>query len=155
LAWTFGLLALLFGCGREISLPKLAPSDVIVAFGDSLTARSGFDAPGDAYPAVLGRLIGREVINSGVPGETSAEGVRRLPEVLAEHRPKLVLLCLGGNDTLQRGNQKQTADNLKAMARLAKERGAAVVLIGVPDRNLFGGVPDYYAEIATALDLPY
>jgi acyl-CoA thioesterase I len=155
LAWTFGLLALLYGCGREIPLPKLAPSNVIVAFGDSLTAGTGANAPGDAYPAVLGRLIGREVINGGVPGETSAEGLQRLPEVLAKHRPRLVLLCLGGNDTLQRLDPKQTADNLKAMARLAKERGAAVVLIGVPDRNLFGGVPDYYAEIATALDLPY
>ena len=155
LAWTFGLLALLCGCGREIPLPKLAPSDVIVAFGDSLTAGTGADAPGDVYPAVLGRLLGREVINSGVPGETSAEGLQRLPEVLAKHRPKLVLLCLGGNDTLQRLDPKQTADNLKAMAQMAQTHGAAVVLIGVPDRNLFGGVPDYYAEIATALNLPY
>ena len=145
-ASTFALLALLFGCGREIPLPKLAPSDVIVAFGDSLTAGTGADAPVDAYPAVLGRLIGREVINSGVPGETSAEGLRRLPAVLAKHRPRLVLLCLGGNDTLQRVNPKQTADNLKAMAQMAKAHGAAVVLIGVPARNLFGGVPDYYAR---------
>lgn len=151
----FALLALLCGCGREIPLAKLAPSDVIVAFGDSLTAGTGADAPGDAYPAVLGRLIGREVINSGIPGETSAEGLRRLPEVLADYRPRLVLLCLGGNDTLQRANPKQTADNLEAMARMAKERGTAVVLIGVPNLNFFGGVPDYYAEIATALDLPY
>jgi acyl-CoA thioesterase I len=155
LAWTFGLLALLFGCGREIPLPKLAPSDVIVAFGDSLTAGTGAGAPGDAYPAVLGRLIGREVINSGVPGETSTEGLQRLPAILAKHRPRLVLLCLGGNDTLQRLDPKQTAHNLKAMARMVKERGAAVVLIGVPDRNLFGGVPNYYADIATALDLSY
>ncbi|MGQ0594666.1 MAG: arylesterase [Gammaproteobacteria bacterium] len=155
LAWTFGLLALLCGCGREIPLPKLAPSDVIVAFGDSLTAGTGADAPGDAYPAVLGRLIGRQVINSGVPGETSAEGLRRLPAVLAKHQPRLVLLCLGGNDTLQRVNPKQTADNLEAMAQMAKAHGTAVVLIGVPDRTLFGGVPDYYYEIATALDLPY
>jgi acyl-CoA thioesterase I len=155
LAWTFGLLALLFGCGREIPLPKLAPSDIIVAFGDSLTAGTGAGAPGDAYPAVLGRLIGREVINSGVPGETSTEGLQRLPAILAKHRPRLVLLCLGGNDTLQRLDPKQTAHNLKAMARMVKERGAAVVLIGVPDRNLFGGVPNYYADIATALDLSY
>jgi acyl-CoA thioesterase-1 len=56
---------------------------------------------------------------------------------------------------LQRVNPKQTADNLEAMARMAKERGAAVVLIGVPDRRLFGGVADYYAEIAAALYLPY
>jgi len=154
-ASTFALLALLFGCGREIPLPKLAPSDVIVAFGDSLTAGTGADAPVDAYPAVLGRLIGREVINSGVPGETSAEGLRRLPAVLAKHRPRLVLLCLGGNDTLQRVNPKQTADNLKAMVQMAKAHGAAVVLIGVPARNLFGGVPTITPEIATALDLPY
>ena len=111
--------------------------------------------PATPIPPCSDVSIGREVINSGVPGETSAEGLQRLPAVLDKHRPKLVLLCLGGNDTLQRVNPKQTADNLKTMARMAKERGAAVVLIGVPDRNLFGGVPDYYAEIATALDLPY
>ncbi|MGH8568348.1 MAG: GDSL-type esterase/lipase family protein [Gammaproteobacteria bacterium] len=155
LAWTLGVLALLSGCGREVPLPKLAPSDVIVAFGDSLTAGTGADAPGDAYPAVLGRLIGREVINSGVPGETSADGLRRLPEVLAEHRPKLVLLCLGGNDILQHLDSKQTASNLTAMVQLAKAGGAAVVLIGVPDRNLFSGVAKYYSEVASALDLPY
>ncbi|MGH8565588.1 MAG: GDSL-type esterase/lipase family protein [Gammaproteobacteria bacterium] len=146
---------LIAGCGRQIVLPKLAPSDVIVAFGDSLTAGTGADAPGDAYPAVLGRLIGREVINSGVPGETSADGLRRLPEVLAEHRPKLVLLCLGGNDTLQHLDSKQTAKNLTAMVQLAKAGGAAVVLIGVPDRRVFGGVAKYYSEVASALDLPY
>jgi acyl-CoA thioesterase-1 len=146
---------LIVGCGREIALPRLAPSDVIVAFGDSLTAGTGADAPGDAYPAVLGRLIGREVINSGVPGETSAEGLRRLPAVLAEHRPKLVLLCLGGNDIVQHLDSKQTAKNLTAMVQLAKARGTAVLLIGVPDRNLFGGVAKYYPEVANALQLPY
>ncbi|MGH8575986.1 MAG: GDSL-type esterase/lipase family protein [Gammaproteobacteria bacterium] len=146
---------LIVGCGREIALPKLAPSDVIVAFGDSLTAGTGADAPGDAYPAVLGRLIGREVINSGIPGETSAEGLRRLPAVLAEHRPKLVLLCLGGNDIVQHLDSKQTAKNLTAMVQLAKARGTAVLLIGVPDRNLFGGVAKYYPEVANALQLPY
>jgi acyl-CoA thioesterase I len=58
-AWLLGfaLLALLFGCGREIPLPKLAPSDVIVAFGDSLTAGTGADAPGDAYYAEIATAL--------------------------------------------------------------------------------------------------
>ncbi|MGH8473082.1 MAG: GDSL-type esterase/lipase family protein, partial [Gammaproteobacteria bacterium] len=152
---TLGVLALLSGCGREVPLPKLVPSDVIVAFGDSLTAGTGADAPGDAYPAVLGRLIGREVINSGVPGETSADGLRRLPAILDKHRPRLVLLCLGGNDILRHLDSKQTQSNLTAMVQLAQAGGAAVVLIGVPDRKVFGGVARYYSEVADALELPY
>ncbi len=145
----------LAACSREVPLPKLAPADAIVAFGDSLTAGTGADRPGDAYPAVLGSLVGREVINSGVPGETSAEGLRRLPAVLAEHRPKLVLLCLGGNDILRHLDAKATARNLTAMVKLARAGGAAVVLIGVPDRRLLGGVAKYYSEIAKDLELPY
>jgi lysophospholipase L1-like esterase len=153
--WPSGLLALLLGCGQAPSLPKLSPSDVIVAFGDSLTAGTGADGPNDAYPTVLGRLIGHEVINSGIPGETTAEGLRRLPAVLAKHRPRLLLLCLGGNDTLRRLDRKRTAENLEALARMAQARGAAVVLIGVPDLRIFGGVADYHPEIARELGLAY
>lgn len=153
--WALCLLALLIGCGQDPDLPKLSPSDVIVAFGDSLTAGTGAGGPNDAYPAVLGRLIGRQVINSGIPGETTAEGLRRLPAVLAKHRPRLLLLCLGGNDTLRRLDRKLTAENLEALARMAQARGAAVVLIGVPDLRIFGGVADYHPEIARDLGLAY
>ncbi len=154
-AWRLVLLILLVGCGEDAPrLPKLLPDDVIVAFGDSLTFGTGANSE-EAYPAVLERLIRHEVINSGVPGETTGEALRRLPEVLEKHQPRLVLLCLGGNDLLHRLDEKQAAENLRAMVRLIKHQDAEAVLIGVPELRPLGGAPEFYAEIAEEFHLPF
>jgi acyl-CoA thioesterase I len=149
-----GALALLSACGSKVpQLPALAPGDVIVAFGDSLTYGTG--AAGDqAYPAVLSQLLGREVIAQGVPGERTDGGLRRLPEVLDEYRPRLLLLCLGGNDMLRKVSASVTEDNLRRMVELARSRGTEVVLIAVPAPSLFGGSADFYSRIAEDLSLP-
>ncbi|MDP2252857.1 MAG: GDSL-type esterase/lipase family protein, partial [Thiobacillus sp.] len=97
----FFALFLLAACDRVPTLPKLDSHDVIVAFGDSLTHGTGASAD-TAYPAVLASLTGLAVINAGVPGDTTSSGLARLPAVLEEHRPRLVLLCLGGNDMLRK-----------------------------------------------------
>lgn len=149
------LLGVLAACGGDTPrLSPLAREDVILAFGDSLTHGTGTDAT-QAYPARLQALIGRRVVNAGVPGETTAEGLRRLPQALEAHHPRLLLLCLGGNDMLRRQASGQTAENLRSMVRLAKEEGVEVVLIGVPEPRLFSGPPAYYAEIAGEFGLPY
>lgn len=153
-AWFALLFFLLAACGRGVELPRLAPDDVVLAFGDSLTAGVGA-GPGQAYPAQLARLIGRTVVNAGVPGETTAAGLARLPGQLDAHRPRLLLLCLGGNDLLRRLPATETAANLRAMVRLARDRGVAVVLVGVPELRLLGGAPDFYAEIAEEYGLAY
>jgi len=67
------------------------PDATILCFGDSLTHGNGAD-PDEAYPAVLAELIGRTVINGGVPGEVTAAGVARLPGLLDEYHPALVVL---------------------------------------------------------------
>jgi len=156
-SWLFGLLlaGLLAACDADIPrLAPLAPADVILAFGDSLTHGTGAGAA-ETYPAHLQALSGRKVVNAGVPGETTAEGLERLPEVLTAHQPRLLLLCLGGNDMLRRQDSARTADNLRAMVRLAQAQGVQVVLIGVPEPQLFSGAPAFYAEIADEFGLPY
>ena len=146
-------LLLLAACERAPTLPKLSPHDVILAFGDSLTHGTGA-SDDTAYPAVLAALTGRTVINAGVPGDTTSSGLQRLPEVLAEYKPRLVLLCLGGNDMLKRQPAASTENNLRLLVQTIRASGANVVLIGVPEPKLFGGAPDFYARVAEDMQLP-
>ena len=151
--FTLFALFLLAACERAPTLPKLSPHDVIVAFGDSLTHGTGASET-TAYPAVLASLTGRTVINAGVPGDTTSSGLQRLPEVLDEYKPRLVLLCLGGNDMLKRQPVASTEKNLRLLVQTIRASGADVVLIGVPEPKLFGGAPDFYARIAEDMQLP-
>lgn len=146
-------LILLSGCSRGAQLPPLAADGLVLAFGDSITAGIGAGA-GESYPDVLGKLIGRKVVNAGVPGEVSAEGLARLPELLEAQKPALLILCHGGNDLLQRLDQGQTAGNLRAMIRLARERGIAVLLVAVPAPDLSLKPPAFYGELAAESGLP-
>ena len=145
---------LLSACSNDPALPKLAAEDVIVAFGDSLTYGTGADTQ-TAYPAVLSAMIDRTVVNAGVPGETTTDAIARLPQVLDQHHPKLVLLCLGGNDMLRKIPLSTIEQNLRAMIRSIQASGASVILIGVPEPALFGGAPAFYMTIADELKIPY
>jgi lysophospholipase L1-like esterase len=147
------LLFFLTSCGSSPRLPAIPPEGVIVAFGDSLTAGTGANDY-ESYPAVLSKMIGRTVINAGVPGEVSAGGVQRLPEILDRHKPVLLILCHGGNDLLGRQDQRLIADNLHSMIRTARESGIAVLLLAVPTPDLTLAPPAFYKEIATELNLP-
>jgi len=147
------LLAFLAGCSDRERLPRLDSGKTILAFGDSLTAGNGA-GPGQSYPEVLEGLLKIRVVRSGVPGEVSAEGLRRLPAVLAETRPDVVILCHGGNDFLRRMDTRETARNLRAMIVLAREKGAAVVLLAVPAPGLLLKPPALYREIAGEMKVP-
>ncbi len=157
--WMIPVLAVclatwLSGCKRSavIEMPPL--DGVIVAYGDSLTSGSGASA-GEDYPSVLEQLSGRRVINAGVPGERSAEGLRRLPEVLADHRPDLVILCHGGNDILADADPEQISANLAKMIAMIREAGSEVVLLGVPAKGLILRSPGFYRDLAGEYGIPY
>jgi len=153
-AWLLAVVAALVACSsKPPSLPRLGPDDVIVAFGDSLTFGTGAQ-PAESYPAVLGDLIGRDVVGAGVPGETTAQGMQRLPQVLERYRPRLVLLCLGGNDLLRKVDEPVIEANLRAMVRTLRDRGIAVVLIGVPKPSLLPGTAAFYETIADDMQIP-
>ena len=147
--------AFLAGCGgSKTKLERLDSGAVILAFGDSLTFGTGA-GPSEAYPAVLERSIGRKVVNAGVPGETSGQGLERLPEVLDEVKPRLLILCHGGNDFLQRLDDAKAASNVRAMIRLARSKGIPVLLLATPKPGLPPSIPKFYGELAAELAVPF
>ena len=105
---------------------------------------------------MLERSVGTiKVVNAGLPGETSAEGLARLPGVLDETRPRLLLLCHGGNDFLRRLDENQARANIRAMIVMARDKGIPVMLIATPKPGLPPSVPAFYQEIATDLKVPF
>lgn len=146
-------LAFLAACGKVPVLPVLGANDTVLAFGDSLTHGTGA-SPTQAYPAQLAALIGRKVVNAGVPGEISEDGLKRLPEALEEHQPKLLILCHGGNDFLRKLGDDAAAGNVRAMIRLAQSKGIAVMLMATPKPGLSPSPPKFYAEIAKEFAIP-
>jgi acyl-CoA thioesterase-1 len=146
---------LLTGCGERVPrVAAVAPDEVIVAFGDSLTYGTGA-AESESYPAVLAQLIGRKVVRAGVPGEVTAQGLARLPQVIEEHRPALMIVCLGGNDMLRRVEESQVRKNLAEIVRTIRARGIGVVLVGVPKPALITSAPAFYGEVAKEFGIPY
>lgn len=148
------LVVLLAACGEPERLRPLTAGDVVLAFGDSLTVGIG-TAPEHSYPAVLDGMLPATVVGSGVSGETTAQGLARLPAVLERYRPRLLILLEGGNDILRSVPATQTRDNLAAMIELAQQRGIDVVLLGVPEKKLFSSAAPFYAELAQRYDLVF
>jgi acyl-CoA thioesterase-1 len=124
-----GLLALL-AAGGGASYARGAP---LLVVGDSLSAEYGL-ARGSGWVALLQqRLAPRkiEVVNASISGDTTAGGRTRLPALLAEHKPGVVILELGGNDALRGLPLDMTRANLAAMVRAARASGAKVLLVGM------------------------
>jgi len=138
----------------EVSARPLGENATILAFGDSLTY--GYGAVDQAYPLQLEQMTGRRVINAGVSGEVSAEGLRRLPGLLEQYHPQLVILCHGGNDILRRLSKERLKENLLKMVALSQAAGAEVLLVGVPGFGLLGlSTLPLYKEIAESEHLLY
>ncbi len=153
------LLLALAACGGKPKESPLPAGTKVLALGDSLTAPHGV-RPGEDWPTLLAQKTGWQVINGGVSGNTSADALARLPALLEEHQPQLVLVTLGGNDMLRKLPAEQTVANLGRMIDMARDKGAKVVLLATPKPSLAGAVfnslspPDYYAEIAKERKLP-
>ncbi|MEZ5523877.1 MAG: arylesterase [Pseudomonadales bacterium] len=144
---------LLQSCGEQ-KLSPLPPDGVILAFGDSLTVGIGADKH-SSYPSVLAELSGRRVVNGGVSGEVTAEGLRRLTALVEQERPAVMILIEGGNDILRNQDVAGTKKNLAAMIELAQGLGIEVVLVGVPAKSLFSDSAPLYRELAEQYGLAF
>ncbi len=150
----------LAGCGRKPRRGTAVPAGAtVLALGDSLTFGTGA-APDAAYPTLLAGLTGWQVVNAGVPGDTTAQAAARWPALAAEHQPALVLLSIGGNDLLRRLPEAETRLQLRALCEAIRASGAQQLLIAVPRPSLAaaytGSLNDHalYGELAEALQLP-
>lgn len=125
---------------------------VIDCFGDSLTAGHGVD-PGESYPDDLQRLLDAQgyhyrVVNSGISGDTTKDGLERIQRVIARH-PRIVVVEFGGNDGLRGLPISQTRANLASMIGQLQATGAQVVLAGITLP------PDYGADYISRFDAMY
>ncbi len=117
---------------------------LLVCFGDSLTAGFGTD-PGESYPDVLGRDLERagyhyHVVNEGISGNTTKDGVDRLDRVVALH-PAIVVIEFGGNDGLRGLRLEDTQANLDRIVAAFKAGGSKVAIAGITLPPDYG--PDY------------
>ena len=136
---------LLTACSKNE--PIVLIGDNIICFGDSLTYGTG--APEDAsYPARLAEIIGQPVINAGVPGNTTADALKRLEADVLTRSPRIVLITLGGND-MKNGVDKKTAfENLLQIVEAVQARGALVVVGGVKILFWDRGYGEEYEKLA-------
>ena len=148
------VLALLTLNKKESNTVTLTPNNTILAMGDSLTY--GFGAnPGESYPDRLSMLSGLNIINGGVNGDTSAEGLQRLPYLIEDKNIKLMILCFGGNDIIQKQSMSSLKQNLKTMIQMAKAKNIEILLLSVPNFSLFGLSPlGLYEEVANEENVP-
>jgi len=148
------LLLSLFGCGGDTPQIDPIPEDgTILAFGDSLTYGVGVNRE-QSYPAHLARLINRKVVNAGIPGELSADGLKRLPGLLDQHQPNLMILIHGGNDMLRKKDLNKAADNLRAMIRETHNRNIGAVMMAVPNPTLILSPAEFYEVVAKDMNVP-
>lgn len=148
------LLLLLTGCGgQQHSIGQIPTDGTILAFGDSLTYGTGVSRE-ESYPSVLQQLSGRQVINAGVPGEVTAQGVKRLPDLLGKHSPDLLILIHGGNDMLRKKNLDMATNNLRTMILIAQERNIPVIMLAVPNPTLILSPAKFYEDLADSMGVP-
>ena len=116
-------------------LTATADEPVILVLGDSLSAAYGIDARRGWVALLQQRLQqqrhGYRVVNASISGDTTRGGLNRLPRALAQHRPRIVIIELGGNDALRGLPLEEVRKNLAAMIETSQEHQAEVVLVGV------------------------
>lgn len=161
--FVFALL-LLVACERDYRYAPLPTLSNVVILGDSLTYGTGA-AEGEDYATLLANQTGWNVINAGVPGNTSSDGLARLQEfidahVSGEQKIDLLIVELGGNDFLKRLPQAELIENLKSILAQSKASGIQTALIAIPELSpvgaAFGTLSDHplYKELAADTNTP-
>ena len=128
----FVALALCFIC---TAVPAYSASKTLLVLGDSLSAEYGLPR-GSGWVALLQQQLRSEkydvnIVNASISGETTSGGKSRLPSLLQQHKPALVLIELGGNDGLRGLSLAATQAGLREMSAMVTASGAKLILVGM------------------------
>jgi len=136
----------LFGSGGWDIANMPPKNEIVVAFGDSLVVGVGATSGNDLV-SLLSKKLGRRIINAGVAGDTTANGLARLSGITAKS-PGTVVVFLGGNDALRRIPLETTKENLNKIVGTLVESGSVVVLVAVRGNVFSDPYDEMYEEIA-------
>jgi acyl-CoA thioesterase I len=125
----------------------------IIAFGDSLIEGKGA-TKGNDMVSLLSQKLGVPIINEGVSGNTSAQGLARIQDVLTQN-PKIVLVLFGGNDALQKVSPDQTFANIEQIIQKIHEKEAIVILLGVQDKLFRDSYREQFDALAEKYNTAY
>lgn len=156
-AWLIGTaLSLLLGGSSAFA-------GTLLVVGDSISAAFGMDTR-QGWVALLEKRLDEQgfdhqVVNASISGDTSAGGAARLPALLAEHQPELVIIELGGNDGLRGQPPAQLQQNLAAMVQASQQKGAKVLILGMQLPPNYGvryttAFAEVFPRVAGEFDVP-
>ena len=135
----------LAACGRDPHFTALPAKANVVILGDSLTYGTGANK-GEDYASVLAAKTGWHIVNAGVPGNTSSDGLERLPAILAEGHIDLLIVELGGNDFIRHVPVKETTQHLKTILAQAKAQHIPTLLLAIPEFSPFGAAVGHLSD---------
>jgi len=124
------LTTLLGGCAKREIKNLYSRGENIICFGDSITFGYGANS-GEDYPSVLAKMTDIPVINAGIDGDTSTEGLKRVDSDVLERKPLLVIIEFGGNDFLRSVPHKVTVNNVREMVDKIQAKGAMVAIADI------------------------
>src|SRR6187549_2138765 len=141
-------LTLLLSGAAMPALGQGSNAPVLLVVGDSISAGYGL-SKGQVWVDLLVKRLADEgfkhrVVNASISGDTTAGGRARLPQLLTQHKPAIVIIELGGNDALRGGRLSISRENLDAMVKAAQDAGAKVMLVGMEIPPNYG--PAYARE---------
>jgi len=142
----FFILIILGGCVKNEIANLDSQGKNIICFGDSLTFGYGVN-PDEAYPSILARLVDRPVINAGVNGNTSAQGLVRIKNDVLAKEPFLVIIEFGGNDFLSKIPTSQTASNIEKMIKIIQEGKAIAAVVDISSGPFLSEYKSLYRQI--------
>ncbi|WP_175128741.1 arylesterase [Achromobacter piechaudii] len=152
-ALSFAVMALSAHAQTAAPAEGSAPRTVLVV-GDSLSAEYGIKRGTGWVPLLAARVSEQypkyQVVNASISGDTTSGGVARLPALLRQHAPAVVVLELGSNDALRGLSLTMTEQNLRAMTQAAKAADAKVVIVGMQIPPNYGR--DYTQRFAQLFD---